>query len=156
MVLLDTMWDDVLAGPQPERGLGMLRKVSTKFQGFCLISPHHQLLLAYRRTPFVKFACVDTHADGESSAGKYQRSMSMPPQSPTTPTTPVSPMANSASPRHSSSNVWRSVFNPGSNLATKSFGADIFDKPKQPNSPTVYDWFHIISYHLTIFCLRHE
>nr|Q05349.1 RecName: Full=Auxin-repressed 12.5 kDa protein [Fragaria x ananassa]AAA73872.1 auxin-repressed protein [Fragaria x ananassa]CAA36676.1 12.5 kDa protein [Fragaria x ananassa] len=27
MVLLDKLWDDIVAGPQPERGLGMLRKV---------------------------------------------------------------------------------------------------------------------------------
>ncbi|KAK8692621.1 hypothetical protein V6N13_076077 [Hibiscus sabdariffa] len=30
MVLLDKMWDDVLAGPQPERGLGKLRKMATQ------------------------------------------------------------------------------------------------------------------------------
>ncbi|CAD5187035.1 dormancy-associated protein 1-like isoform X1 [Musa acuminata AAA Group] len=115
MVLLDKMWDDVLAGPPPERGLGKLRKVSTK--------PLN-----------VK--------EGESSGGMYQRSMSMP-QTPTTPVTPTS--ANAHTPRH---DVWRSVFNPGSNAATKSLGADLFDKPK-PNSPTVYDWYQIVSYHYT-------
>ena len=46
-----------------------------------------------------------------------------------TPTTPVS------------GNVWRSVFHPGSNLATKNLGANLFDRPPQPNSPTVYDWY---------------
>lgn len=30
MVLLEKLWDDVLAGPQPDRGLGKLRKISTK------------------------------------------------------------------------------------------------------------------------------
>lgn len=30
MVLLEKLWDDVVAGPQPERGLGKLRKLSTK------------------------------------------------------------------------------------------------------------------------------
>ena len=30
MVLLEKLWDDVLAGPQPERGLGKFRKISTK------------------------------------------------------------------------------------------------------------------------------
>ncbi|RWW15711.1 hypothetical protein GW17_00020432 [Ensete ventricosum] len=30
MVLLDKIWDDVVAGPPPERGLGKLRKVSAK------------------------------------------------------------------------------------------------------------------------------
>ncbi|RZR85194.1 hypothetical protein BHM03_00012147, partial [Ensete ventricosum] len=110
MVLLDKMWDDVLAGPPPERGLGMLRKVSTK-------------PLNVKGLP------------AESSGGMYQRSMSMP-QTPTTPVTPTS--ANAQTPRH---DVWRSVFNPGSNAANKSLGADLFDKP-QPNSPTVYDWLY--------------
>jgi hypothetical protein len=57
---------------------------------------------------------------------------------PTTPTTPVTP-SSSTPPR--AGNVWRSVFNPGSNLATKSLGANLFDRP-QPNSPTVYDWLY--------------
>ncbi|KAK3431383.1 hypothetical protein EUGRSUZ_E03257 [Eucalyptus grandis] len=30
MVLLEKLWDDVVAGPQPERGLGKLRKLTTK------------------------------------------------------------------------------------------------------------------------------
>lgn len=30
MVLLDQLWDDVVAGPQPERGLKHLKKVFTK------------------------------------------------------------------------------------------------------------------------------
>lgn len=30
MVLLEKLWDDVVAGPQPDRGLGKLRKLTTK------------------------------------------------------------------------------------------------------------------------------
>lgn len=30
MVLLEKLWDDIVAGPQPERGLGKLRKVTPK------------------------------------------------------------------------------------------------------------------------------
>lgn len=30
MVLLEKLWDDVVAGPQPDRGLGKLRKITTK------------------------------------------------------------------------------------------------------------------------------
>lgn len=68
---------------------------------------------------------------GEGS--KFQRSLSMPasPAIPLTPTTPASARKE---------NVWRSVFHPGSNLATKRIGNQYFDKP-QPNSPTVYDWY---------------
>lgn len=78
----------------------------------------------------VLFEDVDAGAAAESS---YKRAQSMP----TTPTTPVTP--SSTTPR-GANNVWRSVFHPGSNLATKGVGANIFDRP-QPNSPTVYDWY---------------
>ena len=74
--------------------------------------------------------CVE---EGEGGSKLFQRSMSMP-SSPSTPTTP-SPTAAARK-----DNVWRSVFHPGSNLATKGIGAQMFDKP-QPNSPTVYDWY---------------
>ncbi|KAJ7968590.1 Auxin-repressed protein [Quillaja saponaria] len=63
--------------------------------------------------------------------------MSMP-ASPTTPATPTTPGSSSA---RKVDNVWRSVFHPGSNSATKTMGAQLFDKP-QPNSPTVYDWLY--------------
>ncbi|KAA0052673.1 hypothetical protein IC582_017881 [Cucumis melo] len=111
MVLLEKLWDDVVAGPQPVRGLGKLRKVSTK--------------------PLI---VKDLEGDGS----KYQRSMSMP-ASPGTPTTPVTPTTPLTAARKD--NVWRSVFNPGRNFATKTIGAEVFDKP-QPNSPTVYDWLY--------------
>ncbi|KAF6141928.1 hypothetical protein GIB67_037896 [Kingdonia uniflora] len=75
--------------------------------------------------------------DGEAEGSKYQRSLSATasansPKTPGTPNTPSSARKD---------NVWRSVFNPGSNSATKGIGAHVFDKP-QPNSPTVYDWLY--------------
>ncbi|KAK2970361.1 hypothetical protein RJ640_030066 [Escallonia rubra] len=111
MVLLDKLWDDVLAGPHPERGLGRLRKITPK--------------------------PLNTKDEGEGS-GKYQRSVSIPasPVTPATPTTPTTPSPTAAR----KENVWRSVFHPGSNIATKRIGGDMFDKPL-PNSPTVYDWY---------------
>ncbi|KAI3456241.1 hypothetical protein Pfo_012904, partial [Paulownia fortunei] len=53
MVLLDQLWDDVVAGPQPERGLKHLKKVYTKplnikvasTRGLCLC----RLVLGRRR-----------------------------------------------------------------------------------------------------------
>ncbi|KAF3793406.1 Auxin-repressed 12 protein [Nymphaea thermarum] len=111
MVLLEKLWDDVVAGPQPDHGLGKLRKLTTK-----------------------AFGSRDAEG-GEGSSSKFQRSLSMPP----TPLTPGTPSATTPSPRKE--NVWRSVFNPGSNLATKTIGAELFDRP-QPNSPTVYDWLY--------------
>lgn len=77
---------------------------------------------------------------GEGSSSKYQRSLSMPGGSnPGTPTTPGTPSTPSSAAKKE--NVWRSVFHPGSNIATKGIGAEIFDKP-HPNSPTVYDWLY--------------
>lgn len=116
MVLLEKLWDDVIAGPQPDRGLGKLRKI-------------------YTGTPLkIK------EGEGEGSSSKYQRSLSMPPASPGTPSTPMTPTIASPTAVRKE-NVWRSVFNPGSNLATRGLGSDVFDKP-QPNSPTVYDWLY--------------
>lgn len=84
------------------------------------------------------FSC-DTAELGESSGGKP---VAMP-ASPGTPAMPVSP-GTPATPTTPGSarkeNVWRNVFHPGSNLATKTIGGHYFDKP-QPNSPTVYDWY---------------
>ena len=111
MVLLDQLWDDVLAGPQPERGLKQLKRVYTK--------PSNS-----------------TTDGGEGSGIKYQRSLSMP-ASPRSPEWGGSPSPTGGK----RDNVWRSVFNPGSNLATKNIGSDYFDKA-QPHAPTVYDWLY--------------
>ncbi|KAL3820445.1 hypothetical protein ACJIZ3_006350 [Penstemon smallii] len=108
MVLLDQLWDDVAAGPQPERGLKHLKKV-------------------YSKPLNVK---VDVGGEGSS---KYPKSISMP----ASPVTPGTPSPTAAAKKE---NVWRSVFHPGSNLATKKIGTNYFDKP-EPNSPTVYDWY---------------
>lgn len=113
MVLIDKLWDDVAAGPQPDHGLGQLRKVFVK--------PPKDVEV------------------GEGSSGKFsQRSLSMSAASPATPGTPTTPSPTGAARKD---NVWRSVFNPGSNLATKGIGSALFDKP-EPNSPTVYDWLY--------------
>lgn len=73
------------------------------------------------------------------------------PSGSTTPTTPVTPTTPATARKE---NVWRSVFHPGSNLATKGIGAQMFDKPVHPNSPTVYDWYvHNPSFHLLVYNL---
>ncbi|XP_047328583.1 dormancy-associated protein homolog 1 [Impatiens glandulifera] len=110
MVLLDKLWDDVVAGPTPDRGLGKLRKIVT-----------------------AKPLEIKDVEIGESSS-KYQRSLSLP----LTPGTPGTPSPTGVR----KENVWRSVFHPGSNLATRGIGANVFDKPLHPNSPTVYDWLY--------------
>ncbi|XAR59170.1 hypothetical protein NMG60_11014850 [Bertholletia excelsa] len=111
MVLLDKLWDDVMAGPHPDRGLGKLRKINPK-------------------------TLTVQAVDGGGESSKFQRSLSMP-STPMTPTTPTTPSPTGAR----KENVWRSVFHPGSNLATKKIGAAVFDKP-EPNTPSVYDWLY--------------
>ncbi|TMW93993.1 hypothetical protein EJD97_010903, partial [Solanum chilense] len=118
MVLIEKLWDDVMAGPKPDKGLGKHRKSIT------LIQNHGG-------------------EGGEGASKSYQRSLSMPGSgsslsSPRTPGSPGTP--NTYSPTAArKDNVWRSVFNPGSNSATKRIGAEVFDKPSHPNAPTVYD-----------------
>ena len=53
---------------------------------------------------------------------------------PASPGTPVTPSSGRKV------DVWRSVFHPASNVTTREIGANVFDKPSHPNSPTVYDW----------------
>ncbi|AES63872.1 auxin-repressed/dormancy-associated protein [Medicago truncatula] len=101
--MLDKLWDDTVAGPQPERGLEKLRKLTTSII--------------------------------KGGSGQLMRNTSLP-STPTTPVTPTTPQS-----ARKVDNVWRSVFNPGSNSATKTIGADKFDKPL-PNTPTVYDWMY--------------
>lgn len=73
------------------------------------------------------------------------------PSTPTTPGTPTTPTTPGSA--RKADNVWRSVFNPGSNSATKSIGAEYFDKPL-PNTPTVYDWYiHTHTQHTLIIIL---
>ncbi|GAB4826982.1 hypothetical protein Ancab_033863 [Ancistrocladus abbreviatus] len=66
MVLLEKLWDDVVAGPQPDHGLEKLRKI---------YSPK---------------LTINTDGDQKEVRGKYQRSMSMP-GTPSTPVTPGTP-----------------------------------------------------------------
>lgn len=70
----------------------------------------------------------------EGGSSQLMRNSSLP-STPTTPGTPATPPS-----ARKVDNVWRSVFNPGSNSATKTIGAHVFDKPL-PNTPTVYDWY---------------
>ncbi|KAK9056292.1 hypothetical protein SSX86_027382 [Deinandra increscens subsp. villosa] len=106
------MWDEAFGGPEPDHGLGKLRKVSTM---------------------------TEKGEGSSSSSSKFQKSLSMP-KSPTTPGTPTTPSPTGAARKE---NVWRSVFNPGSNLATKGVGSNYFDKPANTvGSPTVYDWLY--------------
>ncbi|WZY81752.1 hypothetical protein YC2023_028136 [Brassica napus] len=98
------MWDETVAGPKPEHGLGRLRNK-------------------------INAQPIDIKGVGEGSSSKAMPAVA---GSPGTPTTPGSARKE---------NVWRSVFHPGSNIATRGMGTNLFDKPSHPNAPTVYDWY---------------
>lgn len=153
--MLEKLWDDVVAGPQPDRGLDRLRKITTTplaVKGFffslkishllyfsIFFSKDYQKIYMFFSQFLIMCDCYCYWVEGgeaESSSGKFQRSLSMPasPGAPSTPVTPTTPLSARKD------NVWRSVFHPGSNLATRGIGAEVFDKPTHPNSPTVYDW----------------
>ncbi|MED6130632.1 Dormancy-associated protein 1 [Stylosanthes scabra] len=78
---------------------------------------------------------ITTGVKDEGDGNSFKGSTSMP-TTPTMPGTPTTPGSG-----RKADNVWRSVFHPGSNSATKTIGAQMFDKPL-PNSPTVYDWLY--------------
>lgn len=52
MVLIDKLWDDVMAGPQPDNGLGKLRKSLTVQTGTHIYNSQKHILLYVN--PFVK------------------------------------------------------------------------------------------------------
>lgn len=147
MGLLDKMWDEVVAGPPPDNGLGKLRKSPTIHE----TDPDAALRRMALRRSSAEFersqeeARQVTKGIAIAKPSKYfQRSLSMDgsPPSPSSPTdgSPLSPSSSSGTPREKE-NVWRSVFNPGSNRATRHIGSEKFDKA-EPNSPTVYDWLY--------------
>lgn len=54
MVLIEKLWDDVMAGPQPDKSLGKLRKSIT------LIQTHGTLFITY--DPFFFCCCCYIYA----------------------------------------------------------------------------------------------
>jgi len=132
--MLDKIWDDTVGGPPPDRGLRMLRKNST-FNASATAAGKMQ-----ERSPEDPSG---NRVIGKSPKFYFERSLSMesssstsPPSSPT-----AAPSSSASSTPRDQENVWRSVFNPGSNINTKTIGSQKFDKA-EPQSPTVYDWLY--------------
>lgn len=65
MVLIDKLWDDVMAGPQPDKGLGMLRKSLTVQTGTPILydSQNSKAYNIYVN-PFVKLKTLFEPAGG--------------------------------------------------------------------------------------------
>ncbi|MCO5594663.1 hypothetical protein L7F22_048696 [Adiantum nelumboides] len=168
MGLLDKLWDDVVAGPQPERGLGRLRG-KPRPSGDLNASPDELKRMDERRRS-------GEFANEQEEARRVSQSISIakpppllidtvdsePGSTPSTPgaartpssfvgspvfdhekfqrsgSLPISPALGSPAARDRE-NIWTTVFHPGSNKHMKKLGSEKFDK-HVPNSPTVYDW----------------
>ncbi|KAJ7546599.1 hypothetical protein O6H91_08G049400 [Diphasiastrum complanatum] len=151
MGLLDKLWDDVVAGPQPEKGLGRLRKekLSVNVDAAAAATDENRRRMLDRKNSLdFQYSQDDARRIAQSIAiakPPVNRSISFGGRNdslPSTPSSSVPASPSSASPNfREKDNVWRSVFHPGSNKAMDRVGSNKFDKAL-PNSPTVYDWLY--------------
>jgi hypothetical protein len=149
MVFLDKLWDDVVAGPQPDKGLKQLR--SPKLATDISVPSDEQVAAAMDRRRSGEFLASQEEARRMSESiaiKKPSLSSPLPTDSPIASpgslasTPPASPSLASPSFSREKENVWRSVFHPGSNRQVmRRLGSDKFDNA-QPNSPSVYDWLY--------------
>jgi hypothetical protein len=140
MGLLDKLWDDVVAGPQPEKGLKQLRHKQPGLPDADLETT--QTMMDRRRSG--EFSASETEARRLTQSISIKK----PPtirtsfdssDSPISSPAASSPVASPAT--REKDNIWRSVFHPGQNRAMKKMGSAKFDNVHpSANSPTVYDW----------------
>ncbi|KAJ7542820.1 hypothetical protein O6H91_09G013300 [Diphasiastrum complanatum] len=145
MGLLDKLWDDVLAGPQPDKGLGRLRKdklsLDVDASGF---DEDRRLMYERRRSGEFQYSQDEARRVTQSIdilKPPVLRSFGPDESLPSTPSGTSAPLSPSlASPQfRERDTVWRSVFHPGSNKSIDRMGSAKFGEA-HPNSPTVYDW----------------
>eukprot|EP00850_Spirogloea_muscicola_P017635 SM000154S01370 [mRNA] locus=s154:82469:83608:+ [translate_table: standard] len=166
MGLLDKLWDDVAGGPQPDKGVGKLRKLlvpgSPRAGDAAPDGPESPAPGTPREIPGdedaeAKRLMWERRRSGEFQAAQEEArrvtqsiAIAKPPQLRSPAFDRASSLPSSyagspvPSPRFSSpstkENVWRSVFHPGSNKAGMDrMGSHKFDKA-DPNGPSVYDW----------------
>ncbi|KAJ7520431.1 hypothetical protein O6H91_19G006000 [Diphasiastrum complanatum] len=145
MGLLDKLWDDVVAGPQPDKGLGRLRKeklsINIDASG---IDEDRTLVFHRRRSAEFQYSQGETRRVTQSIAivkPPVIRPFGLDESLPSTPSgssVPLSPSLTSPQFR-SKDNSWRSVFHSGGNKDMDRNSSAKFDEA-HPNSPTVYDW----------------
>lgn len=151
MGLLDKLWDDVLAGPQPDKGLKKLRKErlaaglsdvfqddnddyaqrmmdrrrSAEFQHAQAESRRVTQSISIKKPPMLRNLDTDSPMNSPGSYG------SSPPASPS--------LASPSSMFREKERRWRSVFHPDGRELSQSCSSQ-FENVPAPNSPTVYDW----------------
>ena len=129
MGLLDQLWDETVAGPRPDTGLGKLRKYSS----FSPSSSAATESAAAADKPAVTRSITIVRPPSLSVPSPRGESSSVP-SSPTS--APDSPFASATAPKGDS---WR-------RLRRKPKMADVgAEAAVGPRSPTVYDWVVISS-----------
>jgi hypothetical protein len=150
MGLLDKLWDDTLAGPRPENGLGKLRKTGSAISAMASPSPpevEEGLNRLKERRASAEFQQLNDEAKQVTQSitiikpPGYLRSLSL--DSPSSPAV-LSPInsPSSLTPRERE-NPWRSK---KKNTVPRDGKSGTEKSPRaEPRSPTVYDWVVITS-----------
>ncbi|KAL3682637.1 hypothetical protein R1sor_000659 [Riccia sorocarpa] len=143
MGLLDKLWDDVVAGPQPEKGLSKLRQKQAALPE----DDEGHSMMNRRRSAEYQNREREARRVTQSISIKKKPPMLQTPQDGSESPLPSpggvasSPLASPAA--RERENIWRSVFHPGQNKAMERFGSARFDNvASSPTSPTVYDWLY--------------
>ncbi|KAF8393675.1 hypothetical protein HHK36_021922 [Tetracentron sinense] len=117
MGLLDKLWDDTLAGPTPETGLGKLRKYDT-------FSASRSPPIISDETPVSRSITILRNNSNFRNFSADSGSAPTSPAGSSTPTSPFSP----ATPRGDFKRLGR-----------RNSTSEAFERA-EPRSPTVYDW----------------
>ncbi|XP_021307788.1 dormancy-associated protein homolog 3 isoform X2 [Sorghum bicolor] len=144
MGLLDQLWDDTVAGPRPDSGLGKLRKYAS-------FSPSSSSAAAVPPSPTAEGAAAAGSGSGSGSATPaVTRSITMlRPAALSVITSPRSESSSApSSPSPASGGAPDSPFGAATTpkgegwkkLRRKGRMANGGDAPGTPRSPTVYDW----------------
>ncbi|KAH9564129.1 hypothetical protein CY35_04G008200 [Sphagnum magellanicum] len=151
---LEKLWDDVLAGPQPDKGLKKLRKKTMEQQ-----QPSDDSALPDGTDEYIK-RMMDRRRSADFPIGERKEVRSVAQGIDIKKKTPTkmrhldvdsSPVASPGSswsslPASPSTSTppgsWRSVFQHGRNRGMEGFSSERFDGVPQ-DSPTVHDWIVI-------------
>ncbi|XP_040383496.1 dormancy-associated protein homolog 3-like [Oryza brachyantha] len=136
MGLLDQLWDDTVAGPRPDSGLGKLRKYASfsPSSSSAMASPSPASAAAAADVPAVTRSITILRPTALSVTSPRSESSSSTPSSPAS--VPDSPFGSATTPK---GEAWKKMRRRAARMA------DGVDAGGQPRSPTVYDWVVISS-----------
>ncbi|KAK3133410.1 hypothetical protein QOZ80_6AG0536220 [Eleusine coracana subsp. coracana] len=136
MGLLDQLWDDTVAGPRPDSGLGKLRKYASFSPSSSSSSVSAAASAPAEGVPAVTRSITMLRPPALTVTSPRSESSSAP-SSPAS-AGPDSPFAAATTPKGEG---WKKLRRMGRRMAA----ADGAEPPGTPRSPTVYDWVVISS-----------